>query len=133
QGTRVSDFVSRYGQTFQGAVSSRQHAFGASESGRIGDLPNSTVAVSFISRMGRQQQNYMGNFVAPPGLDLSPVIERGSAVLFAWAADYSPVKPINQFSPRRTHRDTLWRVAVPRSEEHTSELQSRVDLVCRLL
>src|SRR5207247_9918100 len=28
---------------------------------------------------------------------------------------------------------TLALVALPRSEEHTSELQSRVDLVCRLL
>src|SRR5207247_11425006 len=26
-----------------------------------------------------------------------------------------------------------WRILVGRSEEHTSELQSRVDLVCRLL
>jgi len=33
-------------------------------------------------------------------------------VLFAWAADYSPVKPMYQFSPRRSHKDTLWRVAV---------------------
>jgi len=44
---------------------------------------------------------------------LSSVVEHGNAVLFAWAGDYSPVKPINQFSPRRIHRDTLWRFAVP--------------------
>src|SRR2546422_4780165 len=28
---------------------------------------------------------------------------------------------------------TLWQTAAPRSEEHTSELQSRLHLVCRLL
>jgi hypothetical protein len=109
---QLKEFVSGYGQTFQTAVQSRQHAFGASESGRISDLPHSTVAASFLSQMG-VQQNYMGRFVSPPGLDLSPVVEHGGAVLFAWAGDYSPVKPMNQFSPRRTHRDTLWRIAVP--------------------
>src|SRR2546428_4713303 len=30
-------------------------------------------------------------------------------------------------------RKTVWRSGSPRSEEHTSELQSRSDLVCRLL
>jgi hypothetical protein len=110
--TALRDYVTRYGQSFQQAAASRQHAFGATESGHLGDLPNTTVAASFISQMARRD-NYMMNFIAPPGLDLSPVVERGSAVLFAWAADYSPVKPMNQFSPRRTHRDTLWRFAVP--------------------
>jgi hypothetical protein len=57
--------------------------------------------------------NYMATFITPPGLDVAAVIEHGNAVVFAWAADYSPIKPINQFSPRRMHRDTLWRVAVP--------------------
>src|SRR5699024_11246970 len=38
------------------------------------------------------------------------------------------------FQPRRGDSITLWK-ALPgeRSEEHTSELQSRFDLVCRLL
>src|SRR5699024_12301857 len=30
-------------------------------------------------------------------------------------------------------RGILWRISYDRSEEHTSELQSRFDLVCRLL
>src|SRR5438105_9138340 len=33
----------------------------------------------------------------------------------------------------RRHQRTLGDQLAPRSEEHTSELQSRVDLVCRLL
>jgi hypothetical protein len=55
----------------------------------------------------------MRTFITPPGLDMSSVAGHGSAVLLAWAADYSPVKPLYQFSPRRSHRNTLWRVAVP--------------------
>ena len=112
QGTLLREFVGRYNQAFQEAAQSRQRAFGASESGHISDLPNSTVAASFLSQM-RRLDNYMFSYVAPPGLDLSSVVEHGNAVLFAWAGDFSPVKQMNQFSPRRTHRDTLWRVAVP--------------------
>src|SRR5438105_9761699 len=33
----------------------------------------------------------------------------------------------------RTWSRSMWENSPPRSEEHTSELQSRVDLVCRLL
>src|SRR5439155_6948043 len=110
--TSVRDFVGRYSQSFQDASQSRQRAFGASESGHISDLPNSTVAASFIGQMNRRD-NYMFSYLSPPGLDLSAAAERGNAILFAWAGDFSPVKPMNQFSPRRTHRDTLWRMTVP--------------------
>ena len=34
-------------------------------------------------------------------------------VLLAWEDGYSPIKPLNQFSARRGHKDTLWRVSVP--------------------
>src|SRR6266513_6004177 len=36
-------------------------------------------------------------------------------------------------APPRRHAVRAGRADVPRSEEHTSELQSRFDLVCRLL
>src|SRR5688572_31064229 len=36
----------------------------------------------------------------------------------------------SSFSPRSLHQ---WQSATPRSEEHTSELQSQSNLVCRLL
>ena len=45
------------------------------------------------------------------GFDLTPLVQRGDAVLLAWAPNYSPVKPLNQFSPRRSRRNTLLRVA----------------------
>jgi hypothetical protein len=109
-GLPLREFVAKWGRDFQSAVNSRQRAFGGRESGRISDAPDSTIAASFISQMGNPN-DYMNNFIGPPGLDLSSVVERGEAVLFAWAADYSPVKPMRQFSPRRTHRDTMWRVA----------------------
>jgi hypothetical protein len=114
QGMDLRQFVMNHGSGFQSAVQSRQHAFGASESGRIDDLPNGTMAASFLSQMGGDgnPQNYMHNFIVPPGLDLSPVLDHGSAVVLAWDSGYSPAKPMYQFSPRRSHRDTLWRIAV---------------------
>ena len=112
QGTPLGIFVLQHGAGFSGAVRSRQRVFGGTESGRIDDLPNSSIAASFLSHLISSQDS-MSRFMAPPGLDLSPVVERGNAVLLAWAADYSPVKTIRQFSARRSHRNTLWRVAVP--------------------
>ena len=82
------------------------------KAGGIDDLPNGTMAVSFLSRMGSSQDS-MHRFITPPGLDLSSVLEHGNAVLLAWAGDYSPVKTLRQFCPRRSQKNTLWRVAVP--------------------
>ena len=49
QGTSLKNFVSMHAQGFQSAVSSRQRAFGQTESGRITDLPNGSIAASFLS------------------------------------------------------------------------------------
>ena len=108
-GSPLKSFVANYGGNFQNAVSSRQHALGSTTSGQIADKPNSAVAVSFISQLSRAQ---MFNFIAPPGLDVSPLLDHGGAVLLAWAGGYAPIKPIEQFSPRRSQRDTLWRLAL---------------------
>jgi hypothetical protein len=74
------------------------------------------MAASFISQIRdpqTPQQPYNNtSFLAPKGMDLSPLVERGDAVLLAWVADYSLVKPMNRFNARRSRRDTLLRVAV---------------------
>jgi hypothetical protein len=108
QAMTLKDFVSTHGQTFATAAHSRQRTFGGSESGQIGDMPNSAVAASFLSQLDAAE-----TFVAPPGLDMSSAVAHGSAVLFAWAADYTPVKPLYHITPRRSHQNTMWRVTVP--------------------
>lgn len=113
QGTPLKDFVIQHGAAFQRAVESRQSTFGSS--GRLDNLPDCAVAASFLSQLGRQenrpnQYNY-ANFVAAPGLDLSPLLDHGRAVLLAWDSGYSPTRTMCRFSPRRKHQDTLWRVA----------------------
>lgn len=110
-GMPLRNFVWNYGTTFGEAINSRRQALGTSEGGQISDLPNSSIAASFLSQIWNGQ-NYQNNFIAPPGLDLSGAVERGRAVVLAWAANQAPVKPMFEFSPRRSHRDTLWRLAV---------------------
>jgi hypothetical protein len=105
-------FVEKYSGRFDRAVQARQQAFGDDASARIKDWANATMALSFIS-----EANASGNatrFSAGPGFDLAPLVRRGDGVLLAWAADYSPTKPLNQFPARQGRRSTLIRVVVTR-------------------
>jgi hypothetical protein len=111
EGIPLRSFVANLGGNFQNAVVSRQHAIGSTSSGQISEKAESTMAVSFISQLNGAQA-YQNNFITPPGLDLSPVLEHGGAILFAWDQGYAPIKPIYQFAPRRLQKDTLWRVAL---------------------
>jgi hypothetical protein len=52
------------------------------------------------------------NFVVAPGLDISAVIERGDAVLFAWSTNAAPVPVLNQTKTKRASVNTLWRVPI---------------------
>jgi hypothetical protein len=112
QGQALGDFVRTYASRFQQASQQRMQAFGAMGGGRLADLPNTSMAVSFVSHFN-QGQGGNADFVAPPGLDLSQVADRGSAILLAWEPDYAPTKSINQFSTRRGSKNTLWRMSVP--------------------
>ena len=106
-GETLRNFVSGHANNFQNISQSRQQAFGSTGGGRILNLPDSTVAVSFISNLEQQR------FISPPGLDLSPLLDHGNAVLLAWESGYSPIPPLNQFPTRRGQKDTLWRMSVP--------------------
>jgi hypothetical protein len=108
----LSSFVNRYSESFNSALNSRSRAFGDNTESRLPDKPNCTVAASFVTQLNTPN-NQWGNFSTPPGFDLNPVVLRGDAVVLAFAADYAPVKPLNQFTPRRNNRSTLFRVAVP--------------------
>lgn len=110
-GRKLRDFVQQHAGQFQTAVQSRQYAFGSGSQGRIDDLPNASLAASLISQLPRPQ-TYGASFIAPPGLDLSPTLKNGAAIFLAWDANYAPVKPIHQFTPRRSAKNTLWRVVV---------------------
>ncbi len=110
RGRGLLEFLSGYGSQFAGAAHSRGRAFASTEAGRINDLPTGSIAASFPSLLSLGPDRF-SRFISPAGLDVSPVVEHGGAMFFAWVENYSPVKAINQFSPRRFHQNTLWRVA----------------------
>lgn len=103
----LHEFVTRHAERFQNAVQQRRQAFGALEGGRITDLPNASMAASFLSQH-QPNQNYF-TFVQPPAFDLSDSIGSGQAVLLAWTAGHAAAPPINRFTPRRQAENTLWR------------------------
>lgn len=109
----LDSFVGSYGQAFFNAASQRQLAFGRNRA-FINDVPQSAMAASFLGRLNaRPELDQRGRFITPPGLELSPLLDQGGAIFLGWTPEFSPVKPIHQFSPRRVHRHTLWRLAVP--------------------
>jgi hypothetical protein len=114
QGMDLRQFVATHSSNFQNASQSRQRAFGSSESGHIDNAPEAAMAASFLAETSGEanRPNYIHNFIMPPGLDLSSAAEHGLAVLLAWDDGYSPAKSLYKFTPRRSHRDTLWRMAV---------------------
>jgi hypothetical protein len=107
RGQDLESFVTRSSQRFQQAISQRQYAFGSDSWSTMQNITNSLIAVSFLSQSSQTRLS------EPPGLDLSPVLDRGDAVLLAWSKDLAPIPSINRFKPRRGHRDTFWRLIVP--------------------
>jgi hypothetical protein len=111
RGADLASYVQSQVGRFESAVQQRRQAFATGQGGSINNPREACLAASFIG-MAQPQQAY-NRFVAPAGLDLVPLLERGDAVLVAWIPGWTPVKPMNRFSPTRSHRDTLLRVAVP--------------------
>jgi len=111
RGSSLADFVFQQGTQLQQIVSRRQQTFGNNQRSHWDDLPLGAVVASFIEEMqlrtGGQRQ-----FIHPPGLDLTYLLDRGQAVVLAWDAGNSLVKGINQFSVKRGERNTLLRLAV---------------------
>jgi len=106
----LTSFLSEYQARFQSAVQERRSAFGGTQSGRLTDLPNCATAASFAAYLNGN--NSYNNIVAPASFDLSGPAERGDAILLAWVPDRAPIEPLNQFSPRRTQVNTLWRMTL---------------------
>jgi hypothetical protein len=119
-GTPLQPTVQTSVNRFVQAVQQRQNQFGAQTSGRIEDVFNSTAIASFLGlATGSTDQSqpwnytYWSRFATSPGFDLSPLIQRGDAVLLAWMPGDTLVPPLNKFSPRYSNKDTVLRLAVP--------------------
>jgi hypothetical protein len=103
------------------AVQARNQQFGSGDGGHLNDPFSSTFGASFLAaahltgdmNQPWMQNQYWSRFVTPPGFDLTPLMNRGDAILLAWMPGESVSPSINQFSPRYSRKDTMLRVAVP--------------------
>jgi hypothetical protein len=117
QGMALAAFVRTNGNQFQTAAQQRRQAFG--KSFHLTNAPLGAMAASFVTQLsgpGNNPNNYQNihnTFVVSPGFDLSSLVERGDAVLLAWDAGHLFTGAMNRFTPRRSSRDTLLRLAVP--------------------
>src|SRR5438876_5904801 len=112
---------------------------------RGGDNAPPTAAPGFMRASPRARSfggNHSGIDLAAPGqlpASPSPRTKRQKAKLVmlraaAWATaaiDHTTIEIVNPM--RVPTAIVVWSIAAVRSEEHTSELQSPVHLVCRLL
>ncbi len=107
----LQQWVPQHAVEFQSAVQYRRNPLGDASRGHLENLPLTAMVASFSGQFSRPE--HQRSFISPPGLDLSPLVERGDAVLLAWDANGSYARPVNQFNPPRLQRNALLRLAVP--------------------
>lgn len=110
KGLSLQTFVVQHGSRFQEAVTQRRNPLGDNLRGWLENPSLNATVASFASFLQTHPQQR--GFVSPPGFDLTPLIQRGDAVLFAWDANHSFTNPINGFTPPRNQRNTLLRLAI---------------------
>ena len=115
QGIALGEFVRQNGGQFFQAAQSRRQTFGNNRMSF--NVPLCTMAASFGSQLNQAQAGQL--LISPPGLDLSSLAEQGNMILLAWDDSHLLTKPLNRFTPRRSHQDTLLRLVVPKENSPT--------------
>jgi hypothetical protein len=129
-GSPVANMVQVQANMFENVASQRRSQFGGAEGGHLDDIFGNTTAISFLGlavTSGGQNQNYNINngyynsrFITSAGMDLTPLMLRGDAVLLAWMPDETIVPTLNKFTPRYSKKNTVLRVVVPVSDGTTA-------------
>ena len=114
-GVPLQSFIVQHGNQFQEAVQARRSPLASPGSGHLENLPVTATVASFIGYIPKPE--HQRSFVSPPGMDLTPVADRGDAIVLAWDANQSYAKAINQFKPPRLQRNTLLRLVVRDQEQ----------------
>ena len=110
-GTPLASFVNQNFNAFQSAVNNRRQNFGGNTVA-IGNVAEGAMAASFLGKMNTGGQGW-NSFAVFRSLDLSRFVGADNAILLAWDPGHSPAAPLNRFTPRRSHRDTLLRMVAP--------------------
>jgi hypothetical protein len=118
-GVPLAQWLMQHGMEFQRAVQSRRATLGDATMGHLENAPLTSMVASFCAEL--PTHDMQRSFIAPPGLDLTPLVDRGDAVLLAWDANQSYTTPVNRFKPPRLQRNALLRLAVPPPPEPSLE------------
>jgi len=113
EGAALRKFVQENSSFFQQAANLRRSALGDTGGGQLDNRPITGTTASFLSYVGDSSPGVGNFFFSPPGLDLTPQVERGDAVVFAWVPNYSFGGQVNGFKPIRFQQDTLLRLTLP--------------------
>jgi hypothetical protein len=107
----LAAFVQRHASGWHAILDKRQQAFGENATWPGANSTNVTAA-SFLSQLPASAPNQR-QFLAPAGLDLGPLVERGDAVFLAWDPGHAPVPSFKRFPTVRSQQNTLYRLAIP--------------------
>jgi hypothetical protein len=78
------------------------------------------MAASFLQHPSAGNLHH--SFQQPTGLELSPFLNQGGAVVLAWDPDQAPFPALLRITPRRMQRHTLWRELIrPATEPSRAE------------
>jgi hypothetical protein len=108
-GQRLEDFVQQNTSNFTLAADRRRDAFGSGQANYLPTPPKHLAAASFMETVPSSNQQ-RSQFILPQGFDLSQNMRQSQICLLAWAGGYAPIPELNRFNPRRSTRDTLFRV-----------------------
>ncbi len=109
----LDDFLATR-ETTLATVRQRRQAFGSQGSGQLPRGLEGVMMASLSAHVNTAAPNLVDSGFSPPSaFDLNHLLDRGEAVLFAWAPGQSIAPALNRFTPRRLVRDTALRVALP--------------------
>jgi len=115
-GQDIGSFVGSASQQFSTAISQRRQALG-SDNARF--LINPADAAMSLS-LGKFQRispdpydQYQGGFMFPGNLDLSYLLDRKQALILVYCRNFAPTRPMNDFKPVRSTRNSLLRRSLP--------------------
>ncbi len=99
-------------------INLRGQAFGANDRTHIDEWAETSIVASFAGMLAPEEAEGRG-YISPPGLDLTPLVQRGDTVVFAWMPDASLIRPIPHFETPRFQKNTLLRWVIPRAGSPT--------------
>jgi hypothetical protein len=113
ESTPYQDIPRDWAPTFQNVVNRRGEVFGGNTEEHIDAWGGAAVAASLVRGFADPNNAGGRGFIWPPGLDLTPLVERGDTVILAYLPGDSLVPDLNRFAALRRSKGTLLRLVLP--------------------